>query len=186
MASATERTSAESNGGATTATISVENPATGELITTVPVLGADDLAGAWPPRHARPSPRWERPRLRGPRPQSCAGPRSGCSTTPTGCSACVVRESRQDLRGRPAGRPRLHRHRARLLGQGGRRAISRTSECRRGTTPWPRARSSSSATCPIGRGRRDRAVELPDRQFVRRLHPGAGGRQQRACSSPAR
>ena len=43
MASATERTSAESNGGATTATISVENPATGELITTVPVLGAGDL-----------------------------------------------------------------------------------------------------------------------------------------------
>jgi acyl-CoA reductase-like NAD-dependent aldehyde dehydrogenase len=43
MASATERTSAESNGGATTATISVENPATGELITTVPVLGPGDL-----------------------------------------------------------------------------------------------------------------------------------------------
>ncbi|MGZ4232574.1 MAG: aldehyde dehydrogenase family protein, partial [Solirubrobacteraceae bacterium] len=43
MASATERTSVESNGGATTATISVENPATGELITTVPVLGASDV-----------------------------------------------------------------------------------------------------------------------------------------------
>jgi acyl-CoA reductase-like NAD-dependent aldehyde dehydrogenase len=43
MASATERTSAESNGGTTTAPISVENPATGQLITTVPVLGAEDL-----------------------------------------------------------------------------------------------------------------------------------------------
>jgi acyl-CoA reductase-like NAD-dependent aldehyde dehydrogenase len=43
MASATERTSAETNGGVTTATISVENPATGELITTVPVLGPGDL-----------------------------------------------------------------------------------------------------------------------------------------------
>src|ERR1700760_1631172 len=43
MASATERTAAESNGGATTHTISVEKPATGELITTVPVLGAGDL-----------------------------------------------------------------------------------------------------------------------------------------------
>ena len=32
MASATERTSAETNGGATTATISVENPATGERL----------------------------------------------------------------------------------------------------------------------------------------------------------
>jgi acyl-CoA reductase-like NAD-dependent aldehyde dehydrogenase len=43
MASATERASADTNGGATTATISVENPATGELITTIPVLGADEL-----------------------------------------------------------------------------------------------------------------------------------------------
>ncbi|HEY1510063.1 MAG TPA: aldehyde dehydrogenase family protein [Solirubrobacteraceae bacterium] len=44
MASATERASADTNGGATTATISVENPATGELITTIPVLGAQELS----------------------------------------------------------------------------------------------------------------------------------------------
>jgi acyl-CoA reductase-like NAD-dependent aldehyde dehydrogenase len=43
MASATERTSSDTNGGSATATISVENPATGELITTVPVLGSDEL-----------------------------------------------------------------------------------------------------------------------------------------------
>ena len=43
MASATERASADTNGGATTATISVENPATGALITTIPVLGDDEL-----------------------------------------------------------------------------------------------------------------------------------------------
>jgi acyl-CoA reductase-like NAD-dependent aldehyde dehydrogenase len=43
MASTTERTSSDTNGGSATATISVENPATGELITTVPVLGSDEL-----------------------------------------------------------------------------------------------------------------------------------------------
>jgi len=43
MASVTEQTSAETNGGAAAATIGVENPATGEIITTVPVLGADEL-----------------------------------------------------------------------------------------------------------------------------------------------
>ena len=32
---------------------------------------------------------------------------------------------------------------------------------------------------PIGADRRDRALELPDRELVRRLHPGAGGRQHR-------
>jgi acyl-CoA reductase-like NAD-dependent aldehyde dehydrogenase len=42
MASATEQTPATTNGG-TGATIGVENPATGELITTVPVLSPEDL-----------------------------------------------------------------------------------------------------------------------------------------------
>ncbi len=42
MASATEHTSAGTNGGSATATIPVENPATGELITTIPVLGPDE------------------------------------------------------------------------------------------------------------------------------------------------
>ncbi len=37
MGSATEPTSAGTNGGSATATIPVQSPATGELITTVPV-----------------------------------------------------------------------------------------------------------------------------------------------------
>ena len=37
MGSATEHTSAGTNGGSATATIPVQSPATGELITTVPV-----------------------------------------------------------------------------------------------------------------------------------------------------
>ena len=43
MASVTEKSTNVANGGATASTIPVENPATGEVITTVPVLGADDL-----------------------------------------------------------------------------------------------------------------------------------------------
>jgi acyl-CoA reductase-like NAD-dependent aldehyde dehydrogenase len=44
MASATEHTPAGTNGGSGTATIPVENPATGELITTIPVMGQDEIA----------------------------------------------------------------------------------------------------------------------------------------------
>jgi acyl-CoA reductase-like NAD-dependent aldehyde dehydrogenase len=43
MASVDQRTPAETNGGSAAHTIPVENPATGELITTIPVLGADEL-----------------------------------------------------------------------------------------------------------------------------------------------
>ncbi len=44
MASVSQQTPVQSNGGTATATIGVENPATGELITTIPVLGSDEIA----------------------------------------------------------------------------------------------------------------------------------------------
>src|SRR5579884_335837 len=44
MSSVEQRPSAQTNGGSATATIPVENPATGELITTISVIGADELA----------------------------------------------------------------------------------------------------------------------------------------------
>ncbi len=44
MASATQQESAQTNGGASAATIAVENPATGKLISTVPIVGSDELA----------------------------------------------------------------------------------------------------------------------------------------------
>jgi acyl-CoA reductase-like NAD-dependent aldehyde dehydrogenase len=44
MASATQDTPADTNGGSGAATIPVENPATGELIGTVPLLGAADVS----------------------------------------------------------------------------------------------------------------------------------------------
>jgi acyl-CoA reductase-like NAD-dependent aldehyde dehydrogenase len=43
MACATQQTPAETNGGAAAATIAVENPATGKLISTVPVLGSEEV-----------------------------------------------------------------------------------------------------------------------------------------------
>jgi acyl-CoA reductase-like NAD-dependent aldehyde dehydrogenase len=44
MTSVEEQETARANGGAATATIPVENPATGELITTVPLLGPEQIA----------------------------------------------------------------------------------------------------------------------------------------------
>jgi len=58
MASATQQTPAATNGGTAAATIAVENPATGELITTVPVLGAEELA-AMATRAREAQPAWE-------------------------------------------------------------------------------------------------------------------------------
>jgi len=43
MASVTQETAAETNGGGSASTIAVENPATGQPITTVPLLGAQAL-----------------------------------------------------------------------------------------------------------------------------------------------
>jgi acyl-CoA reductase-like NAD-dependent aldehyde dehydrogenase len=58
MASVTQQPSAETNGGSSAATIGVENPATGELITTVPLLGADELR-AMVTRAREAQPGWE-------------------------------------------------------------------------------------------------------------------------------
>jgi acyl-CoA reductase-like NAD-dependent aldehyde dehydrogenase len=44
MASVEQQTPGETNGGTAAATIPVENPATGELITTIPVLGPDEVS----------------------------------------------------------------------------------------------------------------------------------------------
>jgi acyl-CoA reductase-like NAD-dependent aldehyde dehydrogenase len=58
MASVEQRTPAEANGGPAASTIPVENPATGELITTIPVLGSEEIeAMARRARAAQPG--WE-------------------------------------------------------------------------------------------------------------------------------
>jgi acyl-CoA reductase-like NAD-dependent aldehyde dehydrogenase len=58
MASVDQRAPGQANGGAATGTIAVENPATGELITTIPMLSAEEIeAMAQRARVAQPG--WE-------------------------------------------------------------------------------------------------------------------------------
>jgi acyl-CoA reductase-like NAD-dependent aldehyde dehydrogenase len=60
MTSATQQQdSAQTNGGSQTATIAVENPATGNVITTVPVMGRDDLT-RMADRARQAQPGWEK------------------------------------------------------------------------------------------------------------------------------
>ncbi len=58
MASVEQRTPAKANGTGTADTIAVENPATGQLITTVPLLGGQDLT-AMAARAREAQPQWE-------------------------------------------------------------------------------------------------------------------------------
>src|SRR2546423_9558325 len=58
MASVSQQAPVQTNGGTDTATIGIENPATGELITTIPLLGAEEIeAMAQRARVAQPG--WE-------------------------------------------------------------------------------------------------------------------------------
>src|SRR5437764_5514483 len=58
MASVSQQAPVQTNGGTATATIGIENPATGELITTIPLLGAEEIeAMAQRARAAQPG--WE-------------------------------------------------------------------------------------------------------------------------------
>src|SRR5437588_6022139 len=58
MSSVEEGTPVETNGGFATATIPVENPATGDLITAVPILGPAEM-GAMAARARAAQPAWE-------------------------------------------------------------------------------------------------------------------------------
>jgi acyl-CoA reductase-like NAD-dependent aldehyde dehydrogenase len=58
MSSVEERARAQENGDAGAATIAVENPATGEVISTIPVLGADEIA-AMAQRGRAAQPAWD-------------------------------------------------------------------------------------------------------------------------------
>lgn len=57
MTNVDQRSPAETNGGTAAATIPVENPATGELLTTIPILGADEV-GAMAQRAREAQPGW--------------------------------------------------------------------------------------------------------------------------------
>ena len=92
------------------------------------------------------------------------------------------RRERQDARGRSARRARLHRRRARLLGEerGASYLTDRAHAAPLAVPARPQARRAPPA---LRRGRRDRPVELPADQQLRRLHPRAHGRQHRGAQA---
>ena len=110
-------------------------------------------------------------RLRGPRPHPQAGAEVDARQLRPHRPHHRLRE-RQGLRGRLRGRDRLHGGRLRLLGQ------ERAQVPGRREDPLLLAlRSRAQARDPLRArrgGGRDRPLELPAHQLVRRLHPGAG------------
>ncbi len=115
MASVEQRAPAETNGGTAAATIAVENPATGELITTIPVLGAERAGGDGRARPRRPS-RSGRRSASTARARIMRRAQKWMLDNAERILDAVVSETRQDLRGRAARRPRVHGHRARASG----------------------------------------------------------------------
>ena len=88
---------------------------------------------------------------------------------------------RQDVRGRPVGGGRVRDRRVRVLGKE-RRGLSRGREGqdRVAVREGPPA---DRAPRPGRRRGRDRPLELPAHQLLRRLHPGARSRQLRAAEA---
>ena len=89
---------------------------------------------------------------------------------------------RQGLRGRAAARARLRRLRAVVLGAA--RGAATSSERRfLARSPLIAGRRLVTRYVPRGAGRRDRAVELPAAELLRRRDPGARRGQQRAAQA---
>ena len=84
---------------------------------------------------------------------------------------------RQDLRGRLARRDLLRRQRVRLLGQAGARVPRRRA--RQVGPAAGQGQEADPALPPARADRRDRPLELPADELLRRLHPRAGRGQQR-------
>ncbi len=154
--------------------IAVENPATGETLATVPELGAAEVAAmAEKARAAQPG-WWE------------AGFDARAEVL-LAARAWLVAERRagrrHDLRrdGPPGRRDAVRRVRlrplgARVLGEERARLSGRRGD-RVGVALRPR--QAPGRPLRAGRARRrHRALELPAQQLVRRLHPGARGRQR--------
>ena len=155
--------------------IQVENPATGEVVGSV----AGRL-GRGAARDGRARPRGAA-RLGGARVRRARegpAPRPEVDDRQRGADRQDDRRRvGQDLRGRAARRGRLRRQRVRLLGQARARVPGRRARALRQPV---RARPQARRALPPARaGRRDRAVELPADELVRRLHPRDGRRQRR-------
>ena len=162
--------------GATADTIGVENPATGELITTVPVLGAEALAElAAVGREAQVQ--WEAIGFDG-RARIMRRAQKWMLDNADRVLDTVVSETGktyEDAQLADLG------YTVSALGFWAKEGPKYLADERVPSWNNPVA-AGQEADHPLRagrRGRRDRAVELPDRQLVRRLHPGADGRQRR-------
>ncbi len=155
--------------------IAVENPATGQTAGTVPDLGAAAVSEM--ARRARiAQPAWEAYGFEG-RGRILSRAQKWLMDNAEQRDRDDHLGDRQDLRGRLARGDRLRRQRLRVLGQE-RPRVPR----RRARQVRPAARQGQEAhpaLPPAGADRRDRPVELPADELLRRLHPRARGRQQR-------
>ena len=152
----------------------VVNPATGEVIATVAQSTSDDV----PRGRARPrgAARVGGARLRGsradPAPRPEVDDRQHRPDRET-----IVSETGKTYEDALARRGRLRGLRLRLLGQA--RAEVPGDEKIRTSNPFVLGRKLVVRYRPRRRRRRDRAVELPADELLRRLHPGARRRQRR-------
>ncbi len=173
MASVEQQTPATANGAA--GDIAVENPATGRVIGTVPDLGPEQVADlARRGRAAQPA--WEALGFDG-RGHVLRRAQRWLMDERRPRDRHDRLRDRQGVGGRAGGRGRLRRAGVRVLGEGGAEVPRRRA---REVGVDLRRRQAARAPLPPARPRRrDRAVELPADQLVRRLHPGARRRQQR-------
>ena len=153
----------------------VENPATGEVIRTVPSLSRrrGPRAGRARPRRAA---RLGGARLRGPRARPAARPEVGASTTRDRLVETIVSET-----GKTHEDAQLAElaYAADAFGFWAKHAPDYLADEKvRSANPFVLGRKLVVRYAPRRRRRRDRPVELPADQLLRRLHPGAGGRQR--------
>ena len=175
MTSTAQPETAETNGAATDS-IAVDNPATGELITTVPLLDAQALSEL-AARAREAQPQWEAIGLDG-RARIMRRAQKWMLDNAERVLDTVVSETGKTYED------------AQVADFG--YTVSALGFWAKEAAEVPRRRAGAVMEQPGGRrqeaghpiragrsGRRDRPLELPDRQRLRRLHPGTDGRQQR-------
>ena len=157
------------------ADIPVENPATGEIVATVPDLGADAVA-EMAARGRAAQPEWEAFGFDG-RARVLSRAQKWLMDNAQRVTETIVSETGKTWEDAQPRRDRLRGQRFRLLGEAGTELPRR-----RGRQVQPGAgqgQEADPALSPARADRCDRTLELPVDELLRRLHPGADGRQQR-------
>ena len=157
--------------------IAVENPRPGRrsptFPTSAPTRSTRMVAAA---RAAQPD--WAAVGFEGRAEVLLAAPRLDGRATASGSSTTIVRRDRQPGRRDAVRRARLRALGARVLGEDARRLPGGRGDRVRVAVRLRRPPAGGPLRA-ARRRRRDRALELPAEQLVRRLHPGACRRQRR-------